>query len=287
MTHIPHSLSRALRRALLVRALAARALPVLALTPIACSEPGAAAQGGDAPGWFGRRPDGAAAVIEPSARRYQESVVAGTGQLRGTVTFEGVRPPDSTVTPTSHQDVCGQTLMDEQVALSGDRLAGAVVWLADARTGKRVPLARRFELVNARCRLEPRVQAALVGGTLNVRNDDPAPHRSRFVRQRTGRTIASVSQTDAGQVVPVDRVFPEAGLIEVRCDDHPWTRAWIAVFDHPYFAVTAADGRFTMDSVPPGAYRLVAWHPRLGRVERKVKVANGAAESVELELKGR
>ena len=274
LVSLPHAPRRALRRALLALALAG------------CSDQGAAAQGGNGEGWFGRRADGAAPVIALPTRRYTETVVAASGQLRGTVTFDGARPPDSTITPTSHQDVCGERLMDERVALAGDRLAGAVVWLADARTGKRVPLARRFELVNARCRLEPRVQAALVGGTLNVRNDDPAPHRNRFIRQRTGRTIANVSQTDAGQVVPVDRAFTEAGVIEVRCDDHPWTRAWIAVFDHPYYAVTGADGRFAMDSVPAGEYRLVAWHPRLGRVEKDVKVTSGPAESVELELNG-
>lgn len=201
------------------------------------------------------------------------------------VKFAGARPPDSTVTPTSHVEVCGQTLVQPRVQGMGDRLEGAVVWLADVRTGKRVPLARRFELLNVRCQLTPRVQAAVVGGTLNVRSDDAAPHRNRLVRQRTGATVAIARATEAGTVVPVDRAFTEVGVIEVRCDDHPWTHAWIAVFDHPYYAVTGADGRFAMDSVPPGTYHLVTWHPRLGRTEQSVTVGQGPAATVEVVLK--
>ena len=233
---------------------------------------------------FGRR-GGAPPVIEAPKTAYREAVVAGAGRLRGVVKLSGERPRDSTVTPTSHQDVCGRTLVQPTVEGMADRLEGAVVWLADVRTGKRVPLARRFELLNVRCQLTPRVQGVLVGGTLNVRSDDAAPHHNRLVRQRTGETIVRVSETDEGTVVPVDRALTEVGVIEVRCDDHPWTHAWIAVFDHPYYAVTGADGRFAMDSVPPGTYRLVTWHPRLGRTEQSVTVGGGPEEMVEVTLK--
>jgi hypothetical protein len=199
------------------------------------------------------------------------------------VAFDGDAPADTTVTPIGDHDVCGTTLVDETVERLGDRLAGVVVWLADARTGKRISLARRFEITNERCRLLPRVQAVLLGGTLNVRNADRGQHRNRLVRQRSGRLITFVTETDEGQVVPVERALTEVGMVEVRCDQHPWTRGWVAVFDHPYYA---RDGSFALDSVPPGKYRLVAWHERFGRTEQRVTVSAGREAKVEVTLKG-
>ena len=206
--------------------------------------------------------------------------------MRGVVAFDGDAPADTTVTPIGDHDLCGTTLVDETVERLGDRLAGVVVWLADARTGKRISLARRFEITNERCRLLPRVQAVLLGGTLNVRNADRGQHRNRLVRQRSGRLITFVTETDEGQVVPVERALTEVGMVEVRCDQHPWTRGWVAVFDHPYYAVTARDGSFALDSVPPGKYRLVAWHERFGRTEQRVTVSAGREAKVEVTLKG-
>jgi hypothetical protein len=60
--------------------------------------------------------------------------------------------------------------------------------------------------------------------------------------------------------------------IQVGCDIHPWMRAHIATFEHPYFAVTPPDGRVTLDRVPPGDYVVAVWHERLGTLERSVSV---------------
>jgi hypothetical protein len=226
-----------------------------------------------------------AAIVERPATAYREVAVVNGGSVRGVVAFDGDAPVDTTVTPIGDHDVCGTALVDETVEWSGDRLAGVVVWLADARTGKRIPLARRFEITNERCQLRPRVQGVLLGGTLNVRNADRGQHRNRLVRQRTGRPITLITETDEGQVVPVEHALTEVGMVEVRCDQHPWTRGWIAVFDHPYYAVTARDGSFALDSVPPGKYRLVAWHERFGRTEQSVTVSAGREAKVDVTLK--
>ena len=84
--------------------------------------------------------------------------------------------------------------------------------------------------------------------------------------------MASVRETEAGQVVPTGKPLSHRGLVDVKSDRYPWSRAWIRVFDHPYFAVTNRDGIFTIDSVPPGEYTLKMWEPRLGVRERKVHV---------------
>lgn len=207
--------------------------------------------------------------------------------MRGTVEIDGALPPDSVVRPTSDQEVCGDSLVDVTVDHDGARLDGAVVWLADVRSGKRLPLARRYDLGIESCRMLPRTQAVLVGGTLNVSNSDRAQHRTRFLRQGASEPVAYAQYSDEGQVVPVSTALAKPGVVEARCDLHPWARAWIAVFDQPYFTTTARDGAFALDSVPPGKYTVVAWHPRLGVTRDTVRVGANGEAVVELKLKAK
>ncbi|HEU4631262.1 MAG TPA: carboxypeptidase regulatory-like domain-containing protein [Gemmatimonadaceae bacterium] len=215
------------------------------------------------------------AVIATPAAPYREIEVRDGGRVAGTVQVAGRLPRDTTVHPTMDVRVCGRSFVDRTYTHSGDRLGGAVVWLEDIRAGRALPMRRRFEVTNDDCQLEPRVQAVLAGGTLNVRSADAVVHRTRVLRQRTGEILARYEQNDAGEVIPDDDVLATPGLLELRSEVHPWTRGYIAVFDHPYFAVTAANGQFTFTDVPPGTYTLAAWHERYGRIERQVTVTAG------------
>ena len=62
------------------------------------------------------------------------------------------------------------------------------------------------------------------------------------------------------------------GLVQIRDDLHPWVRAYLAVTPHPFVAVTAADGQFRFDNIPPGRYTLVVWHERFGTKQQRVRV---------------
>lgn len=223
------------------------------------------------------------APIEASG--YAPDAPTEVGSVRGTVEIEGDAPADTVVRPISDQEVCGDSVVDVRVDHDGPRLGGAIVWLGGVKGGKRLPLERRYDLNIEGCSMLPRTQAVLAGGTLNVYNADKALHRARFVRQGTRDAVAMASYSDDGQVVPVSAALARPGLVEVRCDLHPWSRAWVAVFDQPYFAVTLRDGAFALDSVPPGRYDVIAWHPRLGVVKDTVRVVAGQDAVVTLRLK--
>ena len=234
--------------------------------------------------------DGSDLLIAPLPTPYQAADVAGGGgSVEGVVEVDGDMPRDTVVRPASDEEICGASLVDTTIDADGSRLSGAVVWLDDVQAGKPIPLSRRFELTNERCRLTPRVQAAIAGGTLNVRSVDPVLHRTRFIGGPPSRpvTLAEIDQTDEGQVVPNEDVLRAPGYVEVRCETHPWSRAHLAVFDHPYFTMSRHQGVFVMDSIPPGRHRLVAWHERFGRVEQTVEVKAGEAVRVTVKMKGR
>ena len=63
---------------------------------------------------------------------------------------------------------------------------------------------------------------------------------------------------------------------------HPWMKAYLGVFEHPYFALSGADGRFTLKDLPPGEYTIEAWHERFGT--RSQKVSLGPKETKEVEF---
>ena len=48
---------------------------------------------------------------------------------------------------------------------------------------------------------------------------------------------------------------------------------YIAVFKHPYFAVTNKDGASDLKNVPPGKYTNEAWHEKFGVLTQKVTIA--------------
>ncbi len=93
-----------------------------------------------------------------------------------------------------------------------------------------------------------------------------------------------MTATDAGTVVPDDRVLAKVGQIEATCEVHPWSRAWLLVFDHPYAVVTGRDGAFRLDGVPPGRHRVLAWHERYGVRESAVTVAPGQLAALDVKF---
>ena len=224
------------------------------------------------------------AVVSAPAEAYRVVQVVGGAKLTGTIDFEGVIPRDSTITLPADQPGCGQTITRRSVENTGTRIAGAVVWLTDIRSGKPLPTQRRFELVNADCQLDPHVQAVFAPGTLNVASEDVAMHRNRIINVGTGETEGIAPFNDNGEVVPFDRLLDEPAQLEVICDLHPWSKAHIVVLDHPYFAMSAKGGSFSIDDIPPGTYHVKAWHPSLGVAEQTVTFAGGQAASVALTL---
>jgi hypothetical protein len=216
--------------------------------------------------------------------KYQVAASAASGGVDGVVRLEGTAPPDSAFAVEHDAARCGATITVRPVSGNAGALADAVVWLDDVRSGKRLPETRRVELTHERCRYEPRVQAAAAPNTLNVLNDDRAIHLTTITRVGAEKPLAAIPFNDNGQVVPSEIAGRESGIVELRCREHPWAVAYLASFDHPYYAVTGADGRFRLDSVPPGRYVLKVWHPRAAQVVSQTVEIGAAASSVELRV---
>ena len=65
----------------------------------------------------------------------------------------------------------------------------------------------------------------------------------------------------------------------MKCNMHPWMKGYIAVFKHPYFAVTDKNGSFELKDLPPGTYTITAWQEKLGTQIQKVTVGSGRSQN--------
>lgn len=223
-------------------------------------------------------------VISVPSSPYRAMNVSGGVRLTGTIDFDGPLPADTIIQLPPDAQGCGQRITDHRVERTGTRIGGAIVWLTDIRSGKPLPLARRFELANEDCMLTPQVQAVVSPATLNVVSGDVALHRDRIINVGTGELEAIAPFNDNGEVVPFDSLLTGTEQLEITCELHPWAKAHILVFDHPYFATSEKTGAFSIDDIPAGTYHVKAWHPLLGVAEQVVTIAAGQPASVALKL---
>src|SRR5688500_11096406 len=66
--------------------------------------------------------------------------------------------------------------------------------------------------------------------------------------------------------------FERPGIVRIFCDIHSHMSAFIMVFSHPYYVKADADGRYRIDNVPPGSYKVAAWHEGETRETKTVTI---------------
>ncbi|XXF76581.1 carboxypeptidase regulatory-like domain-containing protein [Myxococcaceae bacterium GXIMD 01537] len=203
------------------------------------------------------------------------------GIIEGRVRLIG-SPPALAPLPTSAMvaSVCGEQVPDRSLVVGEEgALAQVVVAVAQGAAlpgaGEPSPATR---LDQSKCSYAPAVAAARAGSTLEVHNSDPLVHNVRAMGG--GKAVFNVAMPLEGMTLK--RPLPaEPGVVDVKCDLHPWMRAAVRTFDHPYFAVTDARGHFRLE-VPEGTHRLVLWHPRLPEATvQEVTVKTGQTAQVE------
>jgi plastocyanin len=195
-----------------------------------------------------------------------------TGRLQGrvTITVPVSKPPPSAA--------YGARRVEKPVADSGNELTNVVVFLQDAPKLPSVP-ATRARIVQENETFVPRVVAITRGSTVDFPNADPFFH-DVFSLSRSGSF--DLGSYPRGQTK--SQQFRRAGLIKVYCHIHSHMNASIMVFDHTFFTIPKADGTFTIDDVPPGTYKVSAWHERIGENTQSVRIDPGRPAEIQFGL---
>ena len=194
--------------------------------------------------------------------------------LSGRVLYQGPLPVDQSVPVHKHRELCGEErpLGRYRVSATGE-VESAVVLLEGEALPKGSPEQVVAILDNRGCEFLPRVQVAQPLATLEVRNSDPILHSAHAYLQ-DGRTAFHVALPHFRNRTRTQ--LPQAGLLRIQCDvGHTWMRAYILISSSPFSSVTGAEGTFEIRGIPPGRYRLLAWHEAFGTIEREVSVVEG------------
>jgi hypothetical protein len=275
------------------RAAALRPAAILALTSLiltACGDAGGAGprnRNGSAKGDVDEVASGPVVIEKPDAS-YKVVSVASPATVSGTVRLRSPLQPLPPVATGADSSLCGASITDSSViAKDSTGLGNVIVWIEGLRSGKALPLERRLELESLNCRLDPRVQAAVTGSGLNVLGHDEFRQHLRFIAagDTAARTVVLLGREEL--VIPTNLPFASPGLVIVHDADHSWPRAYIAVFDNPYYAVTGPDGKFSIEGIPPGKYTLATWHERTGKHEQPIEVTPSGAVKADVVLEGK
>ena len=215
------------------------------------------------------------------------SLVSGT--IKGIVKFEGqsfkprlIRMKQDKNCEAIHK---GKPIASEEFALNGNgTLKWVLVYVKSGASGNFETPKEAVVLDQQGCVYRPRVFGIMVDQPLEIRNSDPTFHNVHFVGRNNGGF--NIGQPRKG--LKTVRTFskPELpGTAFFKCDVHPWMRAWVGIFDHPFFDVTGDEGSFVISGLPPGTYELEAWHEKLGTRTAKVTLKAGETVTVNFTFK--
>ncbi len=200
---------------------------------------------------------------------------ATAGTITGVVRFDG-KPPARVAIDMDLDPACAMAKepnLTEQYVIGHGGLANVYVYVKAGAPASTAPADAAPVLLDQKgCRYVPHVVAVQQGGRIAFHNADPTLHNVHTTPAEAGNASVDMSEMPMG--APQTEVFKAVEtMLPVRCNNHPWMQAFINVAPNPYYAVTDADGRFTLPKLPPGTYTLAAVHEKLGEQDVQITVA--------------
>jgi len=203
---------------------------------------------------------------------------ANSGSISGAIAFKGTTPKMPAIDMSSDPGCPQSPQPSGAIVVNDGKLANVFVYIKDGLPqGEAAAPSEPVVLDQKGCRYIPHMMGIMVGQPFKITNSDSADHNIHDLPKNNPEWNESQMAKDPA----ITKSFknPEM-MLPLQCNQHPWMRAYINVMSHPYYAVSAANGSFTIKNLPPGEYTLAALHEKFGEKTMKVKVdANGTAKA--------
>ncbi|HEV7498547.1 MAG TPA: carboxypeptidase regulatory-like domain-containing protein [Vicinamibacteria bacterium] len=231
-------------------------------------------------------PPASTVAAAPASTTAGGGAAKGSASIVGKISFAGT-PPEAEKIKVSADPYCQKEHKDGLERRVVDVKDGGVkdvfVYVKSGITGTYPPPTEAVELDQTGCMYKPHIIALQVGQPLKIKNDDETLHNihprpavnSEFNIGQPRKGMESTRTFDKKEV-----------MIPVGCDVHPWMRSYIAVLDHPFFAVTDENGKYEIKGLPPGDYEVEAVHEKLKSQTGKISVKDGEKATLDLSYKG-
>ena len=207
----------------------------------------------------------------------------GTASIAGVVDFLGTPPANPPIDMSEEMDCQAKYTdgpVDPRVVVTDGMLASVFVYVTSG-----LPEGASFAAPSTPsvidqdgCLYLPRVLGVMVGQDLEIRNSDPLMHNIKAVPSENRGF--NISQPQAGMTSTRSFRTQEV-MVPLECNVHGWMHAYVGVLDHPYFAVSGADGSFTIEGLPAGTYQVEAWHEVFGTRTGSVTVEDDGTGAVD------
>jgi hypothetical protein len=221
---------------------------------------------------------------------YETVPVTNGGTLQGKVMFKGTPPPPKVFELWRFPDkiFCGvisekgRRRLREVIAGQDGGLKDVVVVIEGIQKGK--PFTFTSAQMDAIvCQFLPFVSVVSDKRQITVANRDPVAHDIQgYAYDQSGVDIVlhrpSLNNQGTTDVVNLTK---GRKIFTMQCGRHPYMQSWGYAIDNPYHVVTNLDGAFAIGDLPPGKYKVKAWHPILGSQEREITVTPSGSTSLE------
>ena len=211
----------------------------------------------------------------------QKVDTATAGDVKGMVMLEGT-PPTNVPIKMAADPVCVKAnstpQFQETYMVNDGHLANVFVYVKDG-LGNYVydTPTESAKIDQMNCRYHPHVFGVRVNQPIEIINSDPTLHNIHALPKAN-------QEFNNGQPIQGMRMMhtftAKEVMVPFKCDVHGWMNAYVGVLDHPYFAVSDKDGKFSLKTLPPGTYTIEAWHEKLGPMTQSVTI--GAKESKDI-----
>lgn len=204
-----------------------------------------------------------------------QSTGGANGVITGKILFQGQKPKLQQIymnkDPECQRENQGRTVyvQDGEVNSNGT-LPNVFVFVKSGTQGEHIAVPSKPVVLDQQgCIFVPHVLGIMVGQSLKVLNSDFTTHNVHVEPKNNPQW----NKSQPPGAAPFYEKFehPEV-MIPVKCNEHPWMKAYIGVVSNPFYDVTGTKGTFTIKGVPPGKYIIEAWTATFGTQEQTVQV---------------
>ncbi|MDG1929453.1 MAG: hypothetical protein P8I45_07040 [Nitrospinaceae bacterium] len=232
-------------------------------------------------------------LVSTSGWAYQEMEVTNGGSIQGKVTLVGKMPypriyhlvlfPNIDMcAEIDTDDEMNRVLEDFKVSPDGG-LKDVVVTIEHVDAGK--PFNKEpINITAENCKFLPDVNVIRQGESFKVDNIDAVMHNSQVYQKERGKILLNIP-IPAEEVTDGKITFKKKyKIMQMICGMHEFMQTWGYRVQNPYYAQTKIDGNFKIDNIPPGEYKVTAWHYLIKRQSQKVKIAAGETFDLNFEF---
>jgi plastocyanin len=208
------------------------------------------------------------------------------GDAGGKVVLDGEKPEtkpldiDAEKSKGCTAEGAAMDTTDQTLLVSDSGGVANVVVLVSVKDAKAAVPEKPFVVDQSKCHFEPHVSVVPVGAIVEYHNSDKVSHNVHTYPKKNEAMNPTIP-AGAKETQKLDKVDE----IRIGCDIHPWMSSYVIVTDTPFYAVSGADGSFSIAGLPEGTHKIDYWHEKLGKGKAEIVVkADGTAEPVEIKL---